>query len=115
MEFSLAEDAREAIDNMDQSELFGRVIKCSQAKPQKDSNEGLGARTAVWEQVRLKSIKMTGVMSNANVTCRRAMRQSTMSTMRSKMVREEMGNLKTRCRDWKAWMLLGLDCSNVLM
>ena len=53
VEFSLAEDAREAIDNMDQSELFGRVIKCNQAKPQKDINEGLGSRTAVWEQVSL--------------------------------------------------------------
>lgn len=36
---------------MDQSELYGRVIKCNQAKPQKDVNEGLGSRTAVWEQV----------------------------------------------------------------
>ena len=51
VEFSLAEDAREAIDNMDQSELYGRVIKCNQAKPQKDASEGLGSRTAVWEQV----------------------------------------------------------------
>jgi len=51
VEFSLPEDAREAIDNMDQSELYGRVIKCNQAKPQKDANEGLGSRTAVWEQV----------------------------------------------------------------
>ena len=51
VEFSLAEDAREAIDNMDQSELYGRVIKCNQAKPQKNANEGLGSRTAVWEQV----------------------------------------------------------------
>ena len=51
VEFSLAEDAREAIDNMDQAELYGRVIKCNQAKPQKDANEGLGSRTAVWEQV----------------------------------------------------------------
>lgn len=53
VEFSLSEDAREAIDNMDQSELFGRVIKCNQAKPQKDVNEGLGSRTAIWEQVSL--------------------------------------------------------------
>ncbi|KAK3056613.1 hypothetical protein LTR09_002406 [Extremus antarcticus] len=50
VEFSLAEDAREAIDNMDQAELYGRVIKCNQAKPQKDASEGLGSRTAVWEQ-----------------------------------------------------------------
>ena len=55
MEFSLSEDAREAIDNMDQSELFGRVIKCNQAKPQKDASERLGSRTAVWEQVRRES------------------------------------------------------------
>ena len=52
VEFSLAEDAREAIDNMDQAELYGRVIKCNQAKPQKDASERLGSRTAVWEQVR---------------------------------------------------------------
>lgn len=51
MEFSLAEDAREAIDNMDQAELYGRVIKVNQAKPQKNQDEGLGSRTAVWEQV----------------------------------------------------------------
>ena len=51
VEFNLAEDAREAIDNMYQSELYGRVIKVNQAKPQKDASEGLGSRTAVWEQV----------------------------------------------------------------
>lgn len=36
---------------MNQSELYGRVIKCNQAKPQKNANEGLGSKTAVWEQV----------------------------------------------------------------
>ena len=36
---------------MDASEIFGRVIKVNQAKPQKDHNEGLGSKTAVWEQV----------------------------------------------------------------
>lgn len=51
VEFETAQDAREAIDNMDQSELFGRVIKVAAAKPQKDANEGLGSKTAVWEQV----------------------------------------------------------------
>jgi RNA recognition motif-containing protein len=50
VEFSLAEDALSAIDNMDQSELYGRVIKVNQAKPQKNADEGLGSRTAVWEQ-----------------------------------------------------------------
>lgn len=36
---------------MDQSELFGRVIKVAAAKPQKEGNEGLGSKVAVWEQV----------------------------------------------------------------
>ncbi|KAK2733487.1 hypothetical protein FQN57_002096 [Myotisia sp. PD_48] len=50
VEFELAQDAAEAIDNMDQSELYGRIIKVSAARPQKDSNEGLGSKTAVWQQ-----------------------------------------------------------------
>ena len=53
VEFDISSDAKEAIDNMDQSELFGRVIKVAAAKPQKDSNEGLGSKTAVWESVSL--------------------------------------------------------------
>jgi RNA recognition motif-containing protein len=51
VEFEAADDAKEAIDNMDQSELFGRVIRVAPAKPQKDQSEGLGSKTAVWEQV----------------------------------------------------------------
>lgn len=51
VEFETAQDAREAMDNMDQSELFGRVIKVNPAKERKDKDEGLGSRTAVWEQV----------------------------------------------------------------
>ena len=54
IEFETPEDAKEAIDNMDQSELFGQVIKVAAAKPQKEINEGLGSKTAVWEQVRLR-------------------------------------------------------------
>jgi RNA recognition motif-containing protein len=50
VEFEQAADAKEAIDNMDQSELYGRVIKVAVAKPQKEQNEGLGSKTAVWEQ-----------------------------------------------------------------
>ncbi|KAL8983140.1 MAG: hypothetical protein Q9205_002543 [Flavoplaca limonia] len=49
IEFEVAGDAKEAIDNMDQSEFFGRVLKVAAAKPQKDSNDGLGSKTAVWE------------------------------------------------------------------
>ena len=50
VEFELPQDAREAIDNMDGSELYGRTIRVAAAKPQKDSNEGLGSKTAIWEQ-----------------------------------------------------------------
>jgi len=53
VEFELPGDAKEAIDNMDQSELYGRIIKVAAAKPQKESNEGLGSKTAIWEQVRV--------------------------------------------------------------
>jgi len=51
IEFELAEDAREALDNMDQSELFGRVIRVNVAKEKKAEGEKLGSKTAVWEQV----------------------------------------------------------------
>ncbi|KAF2273351.1 RNA-binding domain-containing protein [Westerdykella ornata] len=50
VEFEHAEDARDAIDNMDRSEMYGHVIKVAQAKPQKDQTEGLGSKTAIWEQ-----------------------------------------------------------------
>jgi len=50
VEFEQAADAKEAMDNMDQSELYGRVIKVAPAKPQKDANEGLGSKTAIWQQ-----------------------------------------------------------------
>ncbi len=51
VEFDDPFDATEAIDNMDQSELFGRAIKVSAANPQKAANEGLGSKIPVWEQV----------------------------------------------------------------
>ena len=57
VEFDLPQDATEAIDNMDGSELFGRTIKVAAAKPQKDSNEGLGSKTAIWEQVRYTQLR----------------------------------------------------------
>jgi hypothetical protein len=51
VEFEHADDAKEAIDNMDRSEMYGQVIKVAVAKPQKDHTEGLGSKTAIWEQV----------------------------------------------------------------
>ncbi|KAK7417169.1 hypothetical protein QQX98_004772 [Neonectria punicea] len=50
VEYEDAADAKEAIDNMDQSEFFGRVLKVSQAKAPKSADEGLGSKTAVWEK-----------------------------------------------------------------
>jgi RNA recognition motif-containing protein len=51
VEFEDPADAKEAINNMDQAELFGRVLKVSQAKAPKSADEGLGSKTAIWEQV----------------------------------------------------------------
>ncbi|KAF2005290.1 peptidyl-prolyl cis-trans isomerase E [Amniculicola lignicola CBS 123094] len=50
VEFEEANDAKEAIDNMHLSELYGKVIKVAPAKAQKDANEGLGSKVAIWEQ-----------------------------------------------------------------
>lgn len=54
VEFEDPTDAQEAIDNMDQSELYGRVIKVAMAKPDRKETgqSGLGSTTAIWEQVR---------------------------------------------------------------
>ena len=54
VEFEEAADAKEAIDNMDQSEIYGRVIKVAMAKPdvkREGAGSGLGSTTAIWEQV----------------------------------------------------------------
>jgi RNA recognition motif-containing protein len=52
VEFEEAPDAKEAIDNMNQSELFGRVIRVAMAKPdRRETGEAsLASTTAVWEQ-----------------------------------------------------------------
>ncbi|KAM4059926.1 RNA recognition motif domain-containing protein [Hirsutella rhossiliensis] len=50
VEFEQSADAEEAIDNMDQSEFFGRILKVSQAKAPKSADEGLGSKKAIWEQ-----------------------------------------------------------------
>ncbi len=52
VEYEDVDDAKEAIDNMDQSEFFGRILKVSQAKAPKSAEEGLGSKKAIWEQVR---------------------------------------------------------------
>ena len=52
VEFEDTSDAKEAIDNMDQSELFGRIIKVSFSKPDRKTTgePGLGSTTAIREQ-----------------------------------------------------------------
>jgi RNA recognition motif-containing protein len=99
VEFSLAEDAREAIDNMDQSELYGRVIKCNQAKPQKDASEGLGSRTAVWEQV-CSAENFLSICIEANMFAhRKDMLQSTTSPTTAQVwQRKTLTSRKTLCK-----------------
>ncbi|KAI5799986.1 hypothetical protein EDC01DRAFT_613056 [Geopyxis carbonaria] len=50
IEYETQEDAKAAIDNMDQSILAGRVLSVAQAKPQKDVGNIIGSKVAVWEQ-----------------------------------------------------------------
>lgn len=64
VEFEDPDDATEAIDNMDQSELFGKILKVSPAKAPKSADEGLGSKKAVWEQVCLCEI--VNLQVNAN-------------------------------------------------
>jgi RNA recognition motif-containing protein len=64
VEFETAADANEAIDNMDRSELYGQVIKVAAAKPQKNANEGLGSKTAIWEQVCFKGSTVLQGLAN---------------------------------------------------
>lgn len=47
VEFELAEDAAAAIDNMNESELFGRTIRVNIAKPMKIKE---GYSRAVWSE-----------------------------------------------------------------
>lgn len=59
-------DAKEAIDNMDQAEFFGRVLKVSQARAPKSVDEGLGSKTAIWEQVSPDLVRCSTSLRDAN-------------------------------------------------
>ncbi|QSL64058.1 hypothetical protein MERGE_000213 [Pneumocystis wakefieldiae] len=50
VEFEHVQDAREAIDNMDQSEVLGRILHVTTAKAERKILEGLGSKIPVWEQ-----------------------------------------------------------------
>jgi len=107
VEFEQIADAREAIDNMDQSELYGRVIKVAAAKPQKDQSQGLGAKTAVWEQVRL----YLGITTERVIdfVCRRVILRNMLLVRRidwlwiNRMLRTRKGRW-ILCKVWKGWM-----------
>jgi RNA recognition motif-containing protein len=67
VEFEDEDDAKEAIDNMDQSELVGKVIKVSAAKPQKKIGEGLGSKVALWEQVCIMKSSFKSILTNGSL------------------------------------------------
>ncbi|GAO52141.1 hypothetical protein SAICODRAFT_9623 [Saitoella complicata NRRL Y-17804] len=52
IEYESPLDAAEAIDNMNDSELFSKTLRVTQAKANRDTNpnEGLGSTKALWEQ-----------------------------------------------------------------
>ncbi|TMW60597.1 hypothetical protein Poli38472_000639 [Pythium oligandrum] len=48
VEFEDADDARAAIDNMDESELFGKTLRVTIAKPERAK---LGSKKPVWAEI----------------------------------------------------------------
>lgn len=115
IEFEVPEDAKEAIDNMDGSELFGRTVKVAAAKPQKDSNEGLGSKTAIWEQVcaglrfLLTRIKES-ISINYSWMYRRVTWPNTPSVRKTSLQqtshsRKQTRKLRTLWKGWSSWML----------
>lgn len=68
VEFEDPNDAKEAINNMDQSEIYGRTIKVAMAKPERKEGEpGLGSTIAIWEQVRTLPDRFLGLAINVLV------------------------------------------------
>jgi RNA recognition motif-containing protein len=98
VEFEDAADAKEAIDNMDQSELYGRVIKVAMAKPdRKDTGEvGLGSTTAIWEQV--CCIFLMPVIAVLTLWHRKVIWQSTLRKTGTQWNSQGTRNQKIPCR-----------------
>lgn len=116
VEFENADDAKEAIDNMDQSEFFGRVIKVTAAKIPKSADEGLGSKKAVWEQVRRPSCRLDlgGYETNHHYLNRRAGSQNMPSARKidwpqNKPKTLEIRGLRIQCKASRVWMLQALD------
>lgn len=115
VEFENADDAKEAIDNMDQSEFFGRVIKVTAAKIPKSADEGLGSKKAVWEQVcgPLYCLRINGHDADYHYFNRRAGWQKMPSVRKidwpqNKPKMLEIRGRRTRCKALRAWMSLVL-------
>lgn len=115
VEFEVPGDAKEAIDNMDGSELFGRTIKVAAAKPQKDSNEGLGSKTAIWQQVcaglQFPLVQEKGsnlinyLWMYRRVTWRNTPSARKTNLRRSRHSRKRPKEPRTLCKGWSNWML----------
>lgn len=115
VEFESADDAKEAIDNMDQSEFFGRVIKVTAAKIPKSADEGLGSKKAVWEQVcrRFYHLCVTGCETDYHYFHRRAGWQSMPSATKTDWPQSKPKTLQTResriqCKASRGWTSLVL-------
>jgi len=112
VEFEDAEDAKEAIDNMDQAEIFGRVIKVSAAKAPKSAGQGLGGKTAVWEQVSCSFVFSQYFIScvGVNCECRKGGLRSMLLVRRISWRRSRLTTgLKTQCKGLRDWILQGLN------
>lgn len=59
IEFELSEDAKEAVDNMDHSELFGKIIKCQIAKPDAMSFTTTNPAEAIWNEKEWQKVNMS--------------------------------------------------------
>ncbi|KAI6748407.1 hypothetical protein HG530_015687 [Fusarium avenaceum] len=99
VEYEDAADAKEAIDNMDQSEFFGKVLKVSQAKAPKSAEDGLGSKTAIWEKV-FHNLKL--IDNATDLSCRK---DGWLSNMEQKMRMQYKILVLTLCKDWNNWTL----------
>lgn len=113
VEYEDADDAKEAIDNMDQSEFFGRVIKVTAAKAPKSADEGLGSKKAVWEQVCRHALAICEPGADKSCFNRRVGWRNTLSARRTDLLPikprlQGIQEQKTQCKASKGWMWLAL-------
>ena len=107
VEFENTQYAHESNEKKDKTELFGRVIKVNLAKEQKAEGEGLGSKTAIWEQVSILPVLFLAY--DTNHCCRKVILQHMQSVMRIVWLHEETRMARQiPCKVWKVLMLLGL-------